>query len=253
MIGRPPPLPFHVPHPQPPPKVFAIGATGFLGPHVVRRLLALGHDVVVFHRGTPRADLPGACADGEGMDRAHRGSGRLARYRGRRPPRPAPRAPASAVRLPVPAGHRHAPPPGGARIRRACRPAGGNRANDRLGAIAASSVRPAGLRRGGPGSRPTPRRLIDSGDSQAISGDAPPPTHTPRPAPARSGSRVVEVDAEMVDGRAAKSPRPDVSGCNDSPLCLEAVDRHPVETRCPWRHGGYSQMERYTHGAASYR
>jgi nucleoside-diphosphate-sugar epimerase len=38
--------------------VLIIGGTGFMGPHVVRGLLAAGHDVAVFHRGRTSADLP---------------------------------------------------------------------------------------------------------------------------------------------------------------------------------------------------
>jgi nucleoside-diphosphate-sugar epimerase len=37
-----------------------IGGTRFTGPHVVRRLLAAGHAVAVFHRGQTRAELPPA-------------------------------------------------------------------------------------------------------------------------------------------------------------------------------------------------
>lgn len=40
-------------------KVLAIGATGFLGPHVVRELAACDHDVAVVHRGETEAALPG--------------------------------------------------------------------------------------------------------------------------------------------------------------------------------------------------
>ena len=39
-------------------RVLIIGGTGFVGPHVVRRLCNLGHDVAVFHRGRTKADLP---------------------------------------------------------------------------------------------------------------------------------------------------------------------------------------------------
>src|SRR5262249_10874259 len=41
-------------------KVFVLGGTGFVGRQVVRRLLLGGHEVVVFHRGQTRADLPPA-------------------------------------------------------------------------------------------------------------------------------------------------------------------------------------------------
>jgi len=40
-------------------KVLAIGATGFIGPPVVRQLDEQGHEVAVFHRGETEAKLPG--------------------------------------------------------------------------------------------------------------------------------------------------------------------------------------------------
>jgi nucleoside-diphosphate-sugar epimerase len=39
-------------------KILAIGATGFIGPHVVRQLIKQNHDVIVFHRGRTDAELP---------------------------------------------------------------------------------------------------------------------------------------------------------------------------------------------------
>ncbi len=39
-------------------KVVVIGGTGFVGPHVVQRLLERGHEVAVFHRGKSKLDLP---------------------------------------------------------------------------------------------------------------------------------------------------------------------------------------------------
>ncbi|MBX6315294.1 MAG: NAD-dependent epimerase/dehydratase family protein [Isosphaeraceae bacterium] len=39
-------------------RVLVIGGTGFIGPHVTRRLVDLGHEVVIFHRGQTEADLP---------------------------------------------------------------------------------------------------------------------------------------------------------------------------------------------------
>ncbi|WP_420455366.1 NAD-dependent epimerase/dehydratase family protein [Rubrivirga sp.] len=40
-------------------RVLAIGATGFIGPHVVRLLIEQGHDVAVLHRGRTSAELTG--------------------------------------------------------------------------------------------------------------------------------------------------------------------------------------------------
>ncbi len=39
-------------------KILVIGGTSFLGPPLVRRLVTLGHEVAVFHRGQTHADLP---------------------------------------------------------------------------------------------------------------------------------------------------------------------------------------------------
>ena len=38
--------------------ILAIGATGFIGPHVARLLVEDGHRVAILHRGTTKADLP---------------------------------------------------------------------------------------------------------------------------------------------------------------------------------------------------
>jgi nucleoside-diphosphate-sugar epimerase len=39
-------------------RILVIGGTGFIGPHIVRRLVARGHEVLCFHRGQTQADLP---------------------------------------------------------------------------------------------------------------------------------------------------------------------------------------------------
>lgn len=39
-------------------RVLIIGGTSFIGPPLVRRLIAIGHEVGVFHRGQTQADLP---------------------------------------------------------------------------------------------------------------------------------------------------------------------------------------------------
>ncbi|CAN5590238.1 N/A [soil metagenome] len=39
-------------------QILVIGGTNFIGPYVVRRLIELGHEVTVFHRGTTEAKLP---------------------------------------------------------------------------------------------------------------------------------------------------------------------------------------------------
>ena len=39
-------------------KILIIGGTNFIGPHVVHRLSAIGHEVTVFHRGKTTAELP---------------------------------------------------------------------------------------------------------------------------------------------------------------------------------------------------
>jgi nucleoside-diphosphate-sugar epimerase len=39
-------------------KILIIGGTNFIGPPVVRHLIAMGHEVTVFHRGKTTAQLP---------------------------------------------------------------------------------------------------------------------------------------------------------------------------------------------------
>jgi nucleoside-diphosphate-sugar epimerase len=56
-------------------KILVIGGTGFIGPHVLRRLAAAGHELAVFHRGGHLADLPDGVARLQGDRRdlaAHR-------------------------------------------------------------------------------------------------------------------------------------------------------------------------------------
>ena len=46
-------------------RILFIGGTGFIGPQVVGRLVEMGHEVTVFHRGETRAELP------EGVNEIH--------------------------------------------------------------------------------------------------------------------------------------------------------------------------------------
>jgi nucleoside-diphosphate-sugar epimerase len=41
-------------------RILVVGGTKFIGPWLVRRLAAAGHEVTVFHRGHTKADLPGS-------------------------------------------------------------------------------------------------------------------------------------------------------------------------------------------------
>ena len=41
-------------------RVLVIGGTNFIGPHVVRRLAGMGHEVTVYHTGAHEADMPAA-------------------------------------------------------------------------------------------------------------------------------------------------------------------------------------------------
>ena len=47
-------------------RVLVLGGTGFIGPHVIRRLVAEGHEVSVFHRGHTTSDLPDAVGQARG-------------------------------------------------------------------------------------------------------------------------------------------------------------------------------------------
>jgi nucleoside-diphosphate-sugar epimerase len=44
-------------------KILVIGGTGFIGPHVIRSLVASGHQVAVFHRSACAAELPPGVQD----------------------------------------------------------------------------------------------------------------------------------------------------------------------------------------------
>ena len=52
-------------------RILVIGGTGFLGPPLVRRLAAAGHDVDVFHRGHTQVDLPARHILGDRRDLPH--------------------------------------------------------------------------------------------------------------------------------------------------------------------------------------
>jgi nucleoside-diphosphate-sugar epimerase len=58
-------------------RILVIGGTGFVGPHVIRRLAARGDEILCFHRGESRAELPSEVAHLHG-DRAD-----LVKYRER--------------------------------------------------------------------------------------------------------------------------------------------------------------------------
>ena len=49
-------------------RVLVIGGTGFIGPHLVRRLAGMGHSVAIFHRGNGGADLPAEHIRGDRRD-----------------------------------------------------------------------------------------------------------------------------------------------------------------------------------------
>jgi nucleoside-diphosphate-sugar epimerase len=51
-------------------RILVIGGTGFIGPHLVRRLNSMGHDVAVLHRGQHNNDLPAKHILGERRDLA---------------------------------------------------------------------------------------------------------------------------------------------------------------------------------------
>jgi nucleoside-diphosphate-sugar epimerase len=55
-------------------RILVVGGTGFSGPYVVRLLLDMGHEIVLFHRGQTEADLP------EGVQHILGDRGRLEDY-----------------------------------------------------------------------------------------------------------------------------------------------------------------------------
>lgn len=58
-------------------RILIIGGTGLTGPHIARRLHAQGHELLLFHRGQTRADLPAEIAQRSGDRReiaAHAGA-----------------------------------------------------------------------------------------------------------------------------------------------------------------------------------
>jgi nucleoside-diphosphate-sugar epimerase len=62
-------------------RTLVIGGTGFVGPHIVRRLVELGHEVLVFHRGETEADLPREVAHLHGeRERLEQHRAELARF-----------------------------------------------------------------------------------------------------------------------------------------------------------------------------
>ena len=50
-------------------RVMVLGGTRFIGPYVVRELVARGHELLVFHRGQSRAELPDGVLVDDGADR----------------------------------------------------------------------------------------------------------------------------------------------------------------------------------------
>jgi nucleoside-diphosphate-sugar epimerase len=46
-------------------RLLVIGGTGFIGPHLVRQLAEMGHEVAVFHRGRKGTSLPAEHIHGE--------------------------------------------------------------------------------------------------------------------------------------------------------------------------------------------